>query len=98
MMGCTILRFESTPNPNAVKCVLDRVISDRPKSFLNADAAAGDPLATPFFELPGIRNILINGDWISVNKFEDTPWSALKPALRKAVRTLPVPSDSTGDE
>lgn len=84
-----IIRFEATPNPNAIKCILDRPVSDRPRSFLNAEAAADDPVASPLFALGGIRNILINGDWISVNKLDETEWAALKPALKRAVRELP---------
>lgn len=86
-----ILRFESTPNPNAIKCILDRSLSDRPRSFLNADAASEDGLATEIFALGGVRNILINGDWISVNKLDDADWSRLKPALKRLVREFPEP-------
>ncbi|MFG0292518.1 MAG: NifU N-terminal domain-containing protein [Phycisphaerales bacterium JB050] len=97
MMGYKIIRFESTPNPNAIKCILDAPISDRPKSFLNAAAADDDPLGSPFFELPGIRNILVNDNWISVNKLDETPWSTLKPALRRVVRDLPAPREGSSD-
>jgi len=86
-----ILRFESTPNPNAVKCILDRTLSDRPRSFLNAHAASEDQLATEIFALGGVRNILINGDWISVNKLDDADWNRLKPALKRLIRELPEP-------
>jgi hypothetical protein len=95
-MGFKIVRFESTPNPNALKCVLDRPITDRPKSYLNAEAAKGQPLAEPFFELGGIRNILINGDWISVNKLDDASWTTLKPRLRAVLRDLDT--GSTNDD
>lgn|SRR5690554_2942499 len=94
-MGYKIIRFESTPNPNAIKCVLDATICNRPKSFLNAAAADDDPLGSPFFQLQGIRNILINDDWISVNKMDDTPWSTLKPALRRIIRDLPDPPEDS---
>ncbi len=86
-----IVRFESTPNPNAIKCILDRPASDRPRSYLKAEDAGDDPVAGPLFAIGGIRNILINGDWISVNKLDETKWSTLKPALKRAVRELPDP-------
>ncbi|MCR9218557.1 MAG: NifU N-terminal domain-containing protein [bacterium] len=93
-MGFRIVRFETTPNPNALKCVLDRPITEVPKSFLSAGAAAGDPLAEPFFELGGIRNILMNGDWISVNKLDATDWAALKPRIRRVLRDLEADGDA----
>ena len=93
-MGFKIIRFESTPNPNAVKCVLDRPITDRPKSFLSADTAAGQPLAEPFFALDGVRNVLMNGDWVSVNKLDDVAWTTLKPKIRRVLRDL---KPDTGD-
>lgn len=87
-MPARIIRFETTPNPNAIKCVLDRVVCNRPRSFLCEHDAQTDPIATQIFALGGIRNILINDDWISINKLENAKWTTLKPALRKLMPTL----------
>lgn len=77
-MGWTITEFESTPNPNALKCWLDRPISDRPRSFLNASMAAADPVAHALFTEAGAVCVLMNGEWITVNKPADADWRAVK--------------------
>jgi hypothetical protein len=84
-MGYRVTEFESTPNPNAVKCWLDRPISDRPRSFLNAEAAADDPLADALFRRAGATTVLFNGDWVTVNKPPEADWAAVKKAVRRVL-------------
>src|SRR5690554_2366615 len=60
-MGFSIVEFESTPNPNALKIWLDKPISDRPRSFLNAEMAAEDPIASALFQQAGVVTALFNG-------------------------------------
>lgn len=81
-MSFTIVQFESTPNPNAVKVWLDKPISDRPRSFLNAEMAAGDPVAAALFERAGVVTALFNGQWLSVNKAPEANWSTVKNKVR----------------
>jgi len=82
-MPYRIVRFETTPNPNALKCWLDQPISDRPRSFLNAKAAESDPLAAALFSGAGVTTLLFNGDWLTINKSEVTPWSTVKGQVKK---------------
>lgn len=85
-MPYTVKTFQSTPNPNAVKCILDRKISDRPRSYFRAEEAASDPLATSLFRVPGVTNILINADWVTVNKSPGTDWKAVKAGVERVLR------------
>ena len=75
--GFRVVDFEATPNPNALKCWLDRPISDRPRSFLNATMAAEDPIASALFAA-GITTALFNGDWLSINKRPEDDWKAVR--------------------
>lgn len=84
-MGFTIVEFESTPNPNAVKIWLDRPISDGPRGFLNAQMAAADPIACALFEQAGIVTALFNGDWLSVNKPAEANWITVKNKVRRVL-------------
>ncbi|NNF41719.1 MAG: hypothetical protein HKO59_08310 [Phycisphaerales bacterium] len=91
-MPYTIVEYEPTPNPNAVKCWLDHPVSDHPRSFLDADSATGDPLAAALFEIEGVRNLLFNGSWITVNKHAEVTWPAVKKAVERVLaeaRDLP---------
>ena len=40
-----VREFRDTPNPNAVKCLLDRSIGEGMRSYFDATQAAGDPVA-----------------------------------------------------
>jgi hypothetical protein len=88
-MPWTVTEFEPTPNPNAVKCILDAPISDRPRSFLNRDAATGDELAERLFAIPGVTTLLMNGGWMTVNKSTDAEWPAIKRAVRRVLAETP---------
>lgn len=57
-MPFTVREFEPTPNPNAMKCWLDRPICSGPRSFLNSAAAAGDPIAAALFAEAGATTVL----------------------------------------
>ena len=85
-MGYTITEFEETPNPNAVKCWLDRPISAGPKSFLNAEMAADDPIAAALFAKAGATTVLFNGDWVTVNKSPEKSWRSVKAAVKRRAR------------
>ena len=43
-MGLHIVSFEPTPNPNALKLLVEPDAGDRPRSYFSPAEAAGDPL------------------------------------------------------
>jgi hypothetical protein len=81
-----VTEFEKTPNPNALKCRLDRPISDVPRSFLNADMASGDPIAAALFAHGQVTNVFFNGDWMTVNKQPQADWSNIKSMVRRVLK------------
>lgn len=88
-MPFTISSFDPTPNPNAVKCILDRPISDRPRSFRSAEEANADPIARALFAIPGVACILMNGGWVTINKTTDHDWSAVRAGVRDVLAAAP---------
>jgi hypothetical protein len=87
-MPVKVLRYEPTPNPNALKCVLSGKIADGSRPFRSAEAAAGeggDPLAAMIFAIDGVTGLLLLNDWITVNKRPDVAWPSIKKALEKAL-------------
>jgi hypothetical protein len=84
-MGYQITNFESTPNPNAVKCWLDRPISQGPRSFRNASEANGDPVAQALFDEACATTVLFNGDWLTVNKRPDADWPDVKARIKRVL-------------
>jgi hypothetical protein len=84
-MPLTVIRYEDTPNPNAMKCWLSGRVSEGPRSFLNAASADGDPLAKAIFEQAQATTLLFLGDWMTVNKRPEARWPAVKRAIEKAL-------------
>ncbi len=85
-----VIEFVTTPNPNAMKCVLDHPLGEGTRSYFDAAAAAGDPFAMILFGVRGVTNVLIHeSGWATVSKTPEVPWSKMKPAIEKALRTTP---------
>ena len=85
-MGFRVIEIQSTPNPNALKFVLDRPVVSQPLSYFNAAAAVGDPLASKLFEIDGVTSLLLLGDFITINKSPDAPWDDIKPKATAMLR------------
>lgn len=97
-MPRTVQSFEATPNPNALKCVLDGALpameshaGPASRSYRSAQAASGDPLAAALFAAaPGaITSVLIHEHWITVNKAPSADWKTVKAAVTAALSALP---------
>ena len=85
-MSYRVKKFQDTPNPNALKCVLDRRAGDKARSFFPAADAAADPLGAALFSVTGVTNILINGDWITVSKRPEAQWREIKEGVERVLR------------
>jgi hypothetical protein len=88
-MPYLVRQFQPTPNPNAVKCILDRRIAERPRSYFKAQDAAADPIAAGLFAIAGVTNILISGDWITVSKQPGADWRTVRPEIERVLREAP---------
>lgn len=80
-MGFSIREIESTPNPNAMKFVLDQPISAKPISIADASQAELHPIAASLFKVDGVVRLLLLNDFVTVNKAPSTKWSAIKPKV-----------------
>lgn len=89
-MARSVVRFEDTPNPNALKCALDGPIlrpGEQPKPYRTAESAAGDALASKLFAIPGVTNVLVGPDWITVNRVPGADWRGIKEGVRRALES-----------
>jgi hypothetical protein len=77
---------QATPNPNALKFVLDRLTTaGAPRSFRSAEEAADDPLGRSLMALAGVESVFMTANFISVTKTADTQWEQLVPELTRAI-------------
>jgi hypothetical protein len=83
----TITEFQDTPNPNALKCVLDRPLPHHEglRSYTSAGAASGDPLAAELFLIPGVVGVLINPAWVTVSRSPGAAWKPIKAGVARVL-------------
>lgn len=84
-MPYRITSFESTPNPNALKCLVEPSPASVPRSYFKPEQAAGDPLAEALFAIEGVTNVLIHTTFITVCKRPDARWPAIKKGVERAL-------------
>lgn len=85
-MPYDVASFEPTPNPNAVKCLVSPAPTRSPRSYFSASEAAGDPLAEALFAVPGVTNVLIHVEFISICKRPDARWPPIRRAVEQVLR------------
>ena len=84
-MGYRVIEIQPTPNPNALKFVLDRQVSQQPLSFFNVEAAKDYPLAKRLFEIAGVSSLLLLGDFITINKSPEARWADITARVRRVL-------------
>ena len=79
------IRVQPTPNPNAHKFILPSQRFARSFNFASADAATAHPLAERLFALPGVYNVLLAQDFVTVNKLPAAEWSTLEGNIQQVI-------------
>ena len=82
------IRIDFTPNPNALKYILDEnVLLERGSaSFQNAAAAESSPLAKRLLAVPGIVACMIGYNFVSVTRTENGDWEVIDLKVREALK------------
>ena len=64
-----VVRTKDTPNPNALQFVINGVILDSGNiSFASKKEAEGDKMGTALFERPGVINVFVMDNFVTVTK------------------------------
>ncbi|MDR6844125.1 NifU family protein [Flavobacterium granuli] len=77
---------ESTPNPAALKFVVNKMITKNAIEFKNIDQSAPSPLATELFKFPYVKEIFIDENYISVTKYDINEWQDITMELRTFIK------------
>ena len=85
-MPYQVLDVQPTPNPNAMKFVLDRTISQQPASFFNAESARQHPVASQLFSISGVTSVLLLADFVTLNKQPQARWARITPRAREILK------------
>ncbi|MDO9587847.1 MAG: NifU family protein [Brevundimonas sp.] len=80
------IQTEPTPNPNVLKFLPGREVSDTPREFRTIDEATASPLAESLFQLQGVTGVFYGSDYVSVTRAPRGPdWTAMKAPILAAV-------------
>ena len=85
-LAAMFIQTEATPNPNALKFLPGREVSEPPREFLTIDEAAVSPLAEALFQLEGVCGVFFGADYVSVTRDPAGPdWTQMKAPILAAV-------------
>ena len=72
------IHTEGTPNPNALKFVLDKTISPlKTYNFANKESAKNSPLALKLFEINAVQEVFIGKDFVTISKGSGANWDSI---------------------
>jgi Fe-S cluster biogenesis protein NfuA len=77
---------ESTPNPSALKFVINKMITKNAVEFKNIDQCESSPLATELFKFPYVKEIFIDENYISVTKYDINEWQDITLEIRTFIK------------
>ncbi|WP_224488611.1 NifU family protein [Robertkochia flava] len=77
---------ESTPNPAAMKFVVNKKLVLAPYEFKNIEEAKPSPLATGLFHFPFVKEVFIDENYVSVLKYDIAEWNDVAMELREYLR------------
>jgi Fe-S cluster biogenesis protein NfuA len=79
---------ESTPNPSAMKFVANKKLVDTIFEFKNIDDAKISPLASKLFHFPFVKEVFIDENYVSINKYDLAEWTDIANEIREVIRNF----------
>ncbi len=77
---------EVTPNPGVMKFVSNIRIVPSAFEFKNIDEAKDSKLASQLFQLPFVKEVFLDENYVSISKFDVAEWDDITMQLREMVR------------
>lgn len=82
-----VIDIEPTPNPDALKFILDgSVLGAGSRSFDTPASAAQDPLAAALFAVNGVQSVFYMAQFVTVTKTPSVTWTDLQPSVINAIK------------
>lgn len=77
---------EMTPNPSALKFVVNIMLTKTSADFKSIDETAASPLAKVLFNFPYVKEIYIHENYVSITKYDVYEWSNITLELRTFIK------------
>ena len=80
---------EATPNPAAMKFVVNRyLLEEGSVEYTSKEAAHNSPLAQQLFSFSGISSVFISSNFVTLSKANDMDWYELIPIIRAFLKNF----------
>ena len=73
---------ESTPNPEVMKFVANRMLADKSIEVSTVAEAHGISIAEELLKFPFVKSIYLNSNFISISKVDTIEWENIAMQLR----------------
>ncbi|QSS96220.1 NifU family protein [Psychroflexus sp. ALD_RP9] len=78
---------ESTPNPSVMKFVANKKLVLASAEFKSIDETTHAPMIEKLFHFPFVKEVFIDENYISINKYDMAEWDEITLELREFIRT-----------
>jgi Fe-S cluster biogenesis protein NfuA len=72
------VQTETTPNPNSLKFLPGKIVSNGGSFEINKKDDVKNELIRNLMSINGVEGIFLSRDFISINKYDDTSWDEIK--------------------
>ena len=72
------VQTEVTPNPNSLKFLPGKSVSNKGSFEITQKDQTNNELVKNLLSIHGVEGIFLGKDFISINKYDDTPWDEIK--------------------
>ncbi len=79
------ISVQGTPNPNAAKFILNRVVPTHGTTYREA-ASAEAAWAKQLLGIAGVTQVFALNDFISVNKTSEADWNTIAPQVEQVLK------------
>ena len=72
------IQTQETPNPNSLKFLPGKIVSNHGSFEITKKDQTNNDLVKSLLSVNGVEGIFLGKDFISINKYDDTPWDEIK--------------------
>ena len=88
-MESSEIRITAEPvDQQRCKFLVDRAVTTGLRRFVSSEEAAGSPLAEALFAIPGVAEVIVSGNLVTVAKESPTPWQVVGKSVGAAIRQV----------
>lgn len=77
---------ETTPNPNVLKFVANKMLTKTAIEFKNIDETKASPLAKELFKFPYVKEVFIDENYVSISKYDSYDWNEINVEVRSFIK------------